>query len=80
MDEGCTLESRGRGQARDDGALDLGGPLPDDIVTTAGNLWIRDQFRNRTERICQLVRFNWKEDQLFNLDLSLKELAGPTGI
>lgn len=49
-----TLRNNGRGQATDDHALGSN----DDIMTSERNTWICDQFRSRTERIYQWVRFN----------------------
>lgn len=35
---------------------------PGILVTAERKTWICDQFRNRTETICQWILFNWKEE------------------
>lgn len=69
-----TPRNQGRGQARDNSALG-----PSDNIRDARKTWICDQFRCRSESMCQWILFNWKKTQIFYVGLSLKKPAGHVG-
>lgn len=52
-----TPKNHRRGPARDHVPR-----APGILVTAERKTWICDQFRNRTESICQWILFNWKEE------------------